>query len=727
MTLKELQDLYSENNLGDFKIYHGIEGNKDDIYLRLPGVQNISRGYVFLNPDLTGLDMSKVKDEGPINWTEKGGISKTHSDGGFQIAMQAATDLGFQGAIDNMGRRVTDIAFEKKQEEASNELNNLIRQHEKAGTAYYEFDPELLKTLGLPADQIIANGVYTTKKTQAGKEALQKEIDAGNMVNLGTESAPLWVPKGSPADPSTQGGVGGEAPGDYVYGTDVLNKKANNAAVNTLYQAYFGRDANQAELDNWGEKGGTDTTVKALEDFLQDERVKYNYNEPVKTLEEITGSTTTTTTPTTQKATLYGPDGAKEVVDVGSERASELQSKGWGLTEGSYQAPATTTTTTGETTPTTGGGTTTTEPEIPAEDKKWVNDLYQKYFDRTATTSEIANWVKENPQALEQFLAKEAKDYGYTSEYFKKEDQASVDAFNADIDKAVENGLIPYEVGEAMKLVGKEIKIGMDDPQEIISAFEKVQKETIDPYFKELVSIIKDDYQTAFGQLEGSRERELEAERFRAGEDIRQTKEGLEKAGMTFTGKGIEELGAESAFSRGQAGEQKTANGSKLSLVSNPDYDKNDFIITETWANSPEGIAFMRQHPEYPGFGQAYEAFINQRNKEAGEQQKSSSVESGVPEQIPFGGAFYEGNVNQANRLLASSSAARYGEALQSLGRSAESALGTTGAAGLGIPYTPSGVNLTGSVAEERTQKESSALQQIINQYQQAQDYNTNI
>jgi len=53
-----------------------------------------------------------------------------------------------------------------------------------------------------------------------------------------------------------------------------------------------------------------------------------------------------TTTTTTKKATLYGRGNAKEIVDVGSARASELQSQGWGLTAGSYKAPATSTATT---------------------------------------------------------------------------------------------------------------------------------------------------------------------------------------------------------------------------------------------------------------------------------------------------------------------------------------------------------------------------------------------
>lgn len=40
-----------------------------------------------------------------------------------------------------------------------------------------------------------------------------------------------------------------------------------------------------------------------------------------------------------QQATLYGPNGQKKVVNVGSSEASRFQSQGWGLSSGSYKAP----------------------------------------------------------------------------------------------------------------------------------------------------------------------------------------------------------------------------------------------------------------------------------------------------------------------------------------------------------------------------------------------------
>jgi len=106
----------------------------------------------------------------------------------------------------------------------------------------------------------------------------------GSPMQPGGQQTTNQISSSSPAPTQTETQTG------YVYGNDVLGSKANNAAVNTLYQAYFGRNATQAELGNWGEGGGTDTTVQALEDFLKTERTKYGVTTPIKTLAEITGA-----------------------------------------------------------------------------------------------------------------------------------------------------------------------------------------------------------------------------------------------------------------------------------------------------------------------------------------------------------------------------------------------------------------------------------------------------
>lgn len=58
---------------------------------------------------------------------------------------------------------------------------------------------------------------------------------------------------------------------------------------------------------------------------------------PVNQTVKIASDQKPSQTPETQLATLYGPDGKKIVVKVGSSDASNLQSQGWGLTPGSYK------------------------------------------------------------------------------------------------------------------------------------------------------------------------------------------------------------------------------------------------------------------------------------------------------------------------------------------------------------------------------------------------------
>lgn len=76
----------------------------------------------------------------------------------------------------------------------------------------------------------------------------------------------------------------------------------------------------------------------------------YGSNKKVSNLDELraisaAGGKEVSAPTATKQATLYGPNGSKETVDVGSSRAAELQKQGWGLTAGSYKAPAKATTT----------------------------------------------------------------------------------------------------------------------------------------------------------------------------------------------------------------------------------------------------------------------------------------------------------------------------------------------------------------------------------------------
>jgi len=373
------------------------------------------------------------------------------------------------------------------------------------------------------------------------------------------------------------------------------------SGVNALFKQYYGRDATQAELDYWSNKSDAELRPKLIPNSAT-ELAKNKPQEPKK------------------------EEPKKEEVKSGAETA------GGGEDKNIYKDPNS-------------------------------NDLYYKVgnqFYKIKDIDELKDLVFNKGYQDTRLAVPAGTDLGQyksseqvaTEEEEKAkvttaEDQARLDSAYAIIDQAVKAGTLPPDLAEMYKEVIKNYPPGVEfEAKEILDTFKKIKDETIDPYFKELADVAINDVKYAYGLTEASRERELETERATAGENIRQAKSGLEKAGMTFTGQGIEELGKESAYAR-------------------------------------EGGA--------------------------------------MPTQTSFGGGFYEGTVNQANRLLASSHQARYNEAIQSLGRGAESYLGTAGASALGIPYTPSGTNLTGQLTTQKQAKYGATLQDIINQYRAKQ------
>lgn len=181
------------------------------------------------------------------------------------------------------------------------------------------------------------------------------------------------------------------------------------------------------------------------------------------------------------------------------------------------------------------------------------------------------------------------------------------------------------------------------DVQGILTEFNRIKTETIDPYYKSVVDFATDQISKSAAFQAAERNTQLEQERAAAGTTIRQAKAGLESAGMTFTGKGITTLGAESAYA------------------------------------------------QEPG-------------------------QSAIPTQTPFGGLFYEGEIPQANRIMATSNALNYQKNIQALGAEAESRLGSGGAALLNLPgYGVTGGQM-GSIEQNRQQQMGTTLSGLINQ-----------
>jgi len=502
--------------------------------------------------------------------------------------------------------------------------------------------------------------------------------------------------------------------------------------VNALYQKYFGRPANTTEANYWRTRGEAELETQLLEDYKA-------------SIEDNGG-------------TFDGYDGSP--IRKGNNLTDNmLADTGDGDGDGDVD-------------PDTGTG------DLDTQAAHAVNQMYQKYFGRDATTGEggeLEFWVTQPLTELEIQLGtayENAAKHEYDgspirkgnqqSDFDLENDQSVIDA-HAIIDQAVADGIIPIDVAQLWKNVVSNYPPGVEySATEILEAFRITKEEEIDPYFQELADIAMKDFAKAFETTEQSRERELEAQRTRAGEDIRQAKEGLEKSGMTFTGKGIEELGAKSAFA--QPGAPGAADPNRLGGapsdediawanmrsrqqdVKTPEEQKRiDSILnygSQTGEQRVGGQLGDRPPPDsqlrytavMPPEGMKY--MYNQETGErvtvpvgydpAQKQQIGVNQQGAVPGQVPFGGLFHEGTVNQTSRLIASSTEQRYKDTLQNLGRSAENLLGSTRAGGLGIPFESAGVDLTGQLGERQDAQEGSALQALINQYKENQISLTN-
>lgn len=232
----------------------------------------------------------------------------------------------------------------------------------------------------------------------------------------------------------------------------------------------------------------------------------------------------------------------------------------------------------------------------------------------------------------------------------------------------IANSDLPADIkslfGEVVKGWNPDQDINMEN---VLTKFNDIKQNTIDPYFAEQVTQFTNDLNTNYSNLQNQRSMELETERANAGQNIRQARGNLEASGMAFTGKGIEQLGGQSAYA--QQGE--SAMPTQTPLGANEDLTQK------------EGMTFS----------------------------------------APFGGdkRFYEGTVNQGNRLMSSSSLARYQDAQNSLGRQAEYLLGSQNAGQFGLP-TQGDVS-QGSLDAQRQQRYADTLSGLAGQNRQVNDY----
>lgn len=316
-----------------------------------------------------------------------------------------------------------------------------------------------------------------------------------------------------------------------------------------------------------------------------------------------------------------------------------------------------------------------TAEQMGTQQAQWVNDLYMKYFDRSATPDEMANWWTQSPSALDTFLKSEAQRYGYSSNALRAEkDNALLAALNQiDLDPRIPVQMKQY-AKDIVQAYGGDQAANFKD---IMATFDKLKKETIDPHYAAEVSYLQKGLQQQYQNLMDNRQLEVQKEKTDAGEAVRGEQLNLEARGLTNSGEAVRQLGQQSAI-----------------------------------AQTPQVIRSMSQ--VNPG---------DEKYAQQGAEGLIYDSRTGKP-YVSDKAQMIEGFIPQQNRIMASSSQLRYQLAQNQLGRQAEGYLGSNNTSA--VPgYLPSG-GILGSVEESRQQDLGATLQEVAKNQQAKNTLNTN-
>lgn len=429
--------------------------------------------------------------------------------------------------------------------------------------------------------QLAVAGETSIEKLQQEREQRQlaaqqanKEEAARQGVELDDSGMPKQEAQTSVEVKGTSEERGGFLPGYLGVYKDAADLKLNQSAVNHLFKQYHDRDANQQELDYWSGK-----RVGNLEDTLAKTTI-FSGEEADKIREQMM-----------IQGKQYIPNQAvlQELAQSGGVRSDMITEIGGGDESGGMLF-------------------------APSEAFEAINNVPENKVTQQAQGS--AQGTPTTPEDIEKGNTQtdlEGVDSAAGGYITEESTQSGLDI--------IENSNLTPEIKDLFKAVVAEYPEGIEyDANQILSTFNKIKNNTIDPYFRELTAMAESDFTSALRDFNVQRDIELEAERFSEGENIRQAKEGLEKAGLTFSGRAIEELGDESAYAQ---------------------------------SGTPE--AEQSAIPDQTPF----------------------AVEDGSE-------YFYEGRVPQRNRLIATSSRAKRRSNLESLQKNLEKQLGSNEAQRIG-------------------------------------------
>jgi hypothetical protein len=323
-----------------------------------------------------------------------------------------------------------------------------------------------------------------------------------------------------------------------VYGEAQQGLSLNKNAINHLYKSYFGRDATAQELQFWNGK-----TVGNLENQLSSDY---------------------------QKASGISYDGSP----INPGKTKTVNQLGTGGTGSG-----------------TSGGSTGTDG-VDNTKLYQINSLYQKYFGRDAGTStgEQNYWLTRPVEELQSFLDSQYQSstgHAYDGSAVTQGNTKSQNDLGYDtntqnalkmIDDGIKNGTIPQDVGMLFKSVVASYPKGVEfNTSELLKTFESIKQGTIDPHFRELTDLAIADVKSAADYMTKIQAAQKEQEALDAQNKINTNKSNLEASGLTFSGKAVNELGTESAYTpssgagvlTGTVGEGTTQAYNRLIATSN--------------------------------------------------------------------------------------------------------------------------------------------------------------
>lgn len=194
---------------------------------------------------------------------------------------------------------------------------------------------------------------------------------AGGSFTGYVSSAPVSAPASSPSSSGSSNG-GGSSSGGGGGGSSTPSPITSSATVNSLYQKYFGRNAQPAELTYWQTQPASGLDTELLKTYKSTSGLSSYDGSPIpagsnKTTNQNAGKPPIN--PVTPIPTITDPRQPIPNVDPKTN----------------LPIPATTTQT---------GGASDTA----------INNLYQKYFGRTATSGELTFWKTQDISQLESQL-----------------------------------------------------------------------------------------------------------------------------------------------------------------------------------------------------------------------------------------------------------------------------------------------------------------------------------